>query len=101
MLKLSLKQESGQRLVILKEDDPEAVEEILRKIYGCTLPEAKKKPWRFWFNLTVAADKYLSRDEQAGQNLLHDHRHVGERRGRCLRHHPSDQNRDQRHDGVC
>lgn len=62
MLKMFSKQESGQKLVTLREDDLEAVEDNLRKIYGCILPEAEKKPWRFWFNLTAAADKYLEVD---------------------------------------
>lgn len=52
-------QESCKNLVVLKEDDPGAVEEILRKIYGCTLPEADQRSWRFWLNLVTAADKYL------------------------------------------
>lgn len=61
MLTRLVLQESQQKVITLKEDDPEAVEEILRKLYGCTLPEADTKPWRFWFNLIVAADKYLEK----------------------------------------
>ena len=46
-------------MITLKEDDADAVEEVLRKIYGCALPQANDKPWRFWFVLVAAADKYL------------------------------------------
>lgn len=44
---------------MLKEDNADAVEEVLRKIYGCTLPAANKRVWRFWFTLIITADKYL------------------------------------------
>jgi hypothetical protein len=46
-------------VITLKEDDADAVEEVLRKIYGCTLPAANKKEWSFWFTLIITADKYL------------------------------------------
>jgi hypothetical protein len=46
-------------VITLKEDDADAVEEVLRRIYGCALPQANDKQWRFWFTLVAAADKYL------------------------------------------
>lgn len=46
-------------MITLKEDNADAVEEVLRKIYGCTLPAANKREWRFWFTLIMTADKYL------------------------------------------
>ena len=52
-------QESKQNLVALRDDDADAVEEVLCKIYGCFLPQANDKPWRFWFALVTVADKYL------------------------------------------
>jgi hypothetical protein len=46
-------------MVTLEDDDADAVEEVLRHIYGCSLPHAREKPWGFWFALVTAADKYL------------------------------------------
>jgi len=43
----------------LGEDDPDAVEQLLRYLYGCTLPDAGEKSWRFWFGLMITADKFL------------------------------------------
>lgn len=58
-------------MITLEDDDADAVEEVLRKIYGCTLPAAKTKEWRFWFNLVTTADKYLEPDlsSKADQHL--------------------------------
>lgn len=44
---------------MLKEDDADALEEVLRKIYGCTLQPADKRSWQYWCNLVITADKYL------------------------------------------
>lgn len=52
-------QESSQKTISLKSDDPDAVEEVLRKIYGCALEKYNQRPWEFWFNLVITADKYL------------------------------------------
>jgi hypothetical protein len=46
-------------VITLEEDDADAVEAVLRKIYGCALPAASKREWRFWFTLIITADKYL------------------------------------------
>jgi hypothetical protein len=53
------KKEVKQSVIAPEEDDPDAVEEVLRKVYGCTLPAASTREWRFWFNLVIAADKYF------------------------------------------
>lgn len=52
-------QEAKQNVIELKEDDPDALEEVLRKLYDCELPAAETKTWRFWLQLMVVADKYL------------------------------------------
>ena len=46
-------------MITLKDDDTDAVEEVLRKLYGCTLLAASTKEWRFWFTLIITADMYL------------------------------------------
>jgi hypothetical protein len=46
-------------MITLEGDDADAVEEVLRHLYGCSLPNAREKPWRFWFTLVTTADKYL------------------------------------------
>lgn len=46
-------------MIELKDDNADAVEEVLRKIYGCKLPYTDDKSWRFWLDLVVTADKYL------------------------------------------
>jgi hypothetical protein len=46
-------------VITLRDDNADAVEEVLRKIYGCTLPAAHERGWRFWFALITTADKYL------------------------------------------
>jgi hypothetical protein len=46
-------------VITLRDDNADAVEEVLRKIYGCTLPAAHERGWRFWFALITIADKYL------------------------------------------
>lgn len=46
-------------MIELKEDDPDAMEEAIRHLYGCGLPGASRKPWCLWFNLVTTADKYL------------------------------------------
>lgn len=52
-------QEAKQNVIELKEDDPDILEQVLRKIYDCELPAAETKTWRFWLQLMVTADKYL------------------------------------------
>jgi hypothetical protein len=44
-------------VIELKDDDPTALEHVLRYLYGLALPESDK--WRFWTNIYVTADKYL------------------------------------------
>lgn len=68
----SLSQESKQKLIVLKEDEPDAVEHVLRHLYGCTLPQ-DNKPWRLWLALVAAADKYLEPElsSAAGERLMH------------------------------
>jgi hypothetical protein len=46
-------------LVVLKDDDPDAMEQVLRHLYGCALPAASAKEWTFWHLVVTAADKYL------------------------------------------
>jgi hypothetical protein len=50
-------QESKQKTVELKDDDPTALEHVLRYLYGLGLPVSDH--WKFWMNLHVTADKYL------------------------------------------
>lgn len=52
-------QESHQNPIVPQEDDPDVVEEVVRKIYGYQLPAKKDKSWRFWLNLARVADKYI------------------------------------------
>ena len=56
----SCTQEKNQKLVVLKEDDPDAMEWLTRHLYGFPMPPAREHSWRFWFNLVVVADKYLA-----------------------------------------
>lgn len=46
-------------MITLKGDDADAVEQLLRHLYGCSLPYACEKPWRFCFTLVTAVNKYL------------------------------------------
>lgn len=55
----NVQQEAKQGVIELKEDDPDAMEEVLRHHYGCKFPVAATKPWRLWFDLVTTADKYL------------------------------------------
>jgi hypothetical protein len=50
-------QESKQKTVELKDDDPTALEHVLRYLYGLGLRVSDH--WKFWMNLHVTADKYL------------------------------------------
>ena len=59
MLTVRATQEANQNAITLQEDSADAVEEVLRKIYGCPLPAANARDWRFWFALITTADKYL------------------------------------------
>lgn len=52
-------QESSQKTISLKDDEADAVEEVIRSIYGCTLGVSNTRPWKYWFDLVIIADKYL------------------------------------------
>lgn len=53
-------QEAKQSVIKLEEDNPDAMEAVLRHIYGCPLPTVGKEPdWRFWLDLAITANKYL------------------------------------------
>jgi len=56
---LTPSQESEQAEIELKEDDPDALEGVLRYIYGCEVDDWDPKPWRYWLDLVETADKYL------------------------------------------
>lgn len=59
MLLLTPWQESKQAEIELKEDDPHALEGVLRHIYDCLTQTWTLKPWDYWLDLAVTADKYL------------------------------------------
>lgn len=46
-------------MIKLEEDDPDALEAVLRHIYGADFLDSDPKPWRFWLDLAITADKYL------------------------------------------
>lgn len=64
-------QEAKQSVIELKEDDPDAMKEVLRTIYGSPESHALSRPWRYWLNVTLTADKYfeLGLGETAQKNL--------------------------------
>jgi hypothetical protein len=51
-------QESKQKTVELKDDNPIALEQAPRYLYGLDLQESDD--WRFWMHLHVAADRFCS-----------------------------------------
>jgi hypothetical protein len=50
---------SKQTEIELKEDDPSALEGVLRSIYGFKDETYHDKPWEYWLSLIDTADKYL------------------------------------------
>ena len=46
-------------MITLEDDDADAVEEVLRRLSVCVLPQAHDEPWLFRLTLVAAADKYL------------------------------------------
>lgn len=52
-------QESEQNEIELKEDNPQALEGVLRHIYGCKIDDHHQKTWQYWLDLSETADKYL------------------------------------------
>jgi hypothetical protein len=59
ILLLTPPQESEQAEIELKEDNPHAVEGVLRYIYGCKIEDHGQKTWQYWLDLFETADKYL------------------------------------------
>jgi hypothetical protein len=64
-------QESQEKVIQLKDDDPTALEHVIRHLYGFDIPQNTQSEWRFWLNLHVTADKYLvpKLSEVAGLNF--------------------------------
>ena len=58
-LSLTPSKESEQTEIELKEDDPHALEGVLRYIYGCKIDDYHQKTWQYWLDLVETADKYL------------------------------------------
>ena len=56
---LTTSQESEQAEIELQEDSPQAVEGVLRYIYGCKLEDHAQRTWQYWLDLFETADKYL------------------------------------------
>ena len=59
VLLLTRPQESEQYEIELKEDNPDALEGVLRYIYGCETEECHQKSWQYWLELVATADKHL------------------------------------------
>lgn len=49
-------------MIELKEDDPEALDVVLRHLYKLPPPVRYWRPWRFWLDVYTTADKYLVAD---------------------------------------
>jgi hypothetical protein len=58
-MSLTPEQESKQTTIELKEDDPDTLEGVLRRIYGFKAEMYHDKPWGYWLDLIKTADKYL------------------------------------------
>jgi hypothetical protein len=56
-------QESTQDVIKLEEDDPDAIDTILRYIYKIPVAprhsSSDENPWRYWLDVYTTADKYL------------------------------------------
>jgi hypothetical protein len=59
ILPLTPFQESEQNEIELKEDNADALEGVLRYIYGCKIEDRGQKTWQYWLDLFETADKYL------------------------------------------
>jgi hypothetical protein len=58
-MSLTPEEESKQTAIELKGDDPDALEGVLRNIYGFKAETYHDKPWEYWLALIETADKYL------------------------------------------
>ena len=56
---LTPSQESDQAEIELKDDDPHAVEGVLRYIYSGRMEAWTQRSWEYWLDLAETADKYL------------------------------------------
>ena len=59
ILLLTPSQESDQAEIELKDDNPHAVEGVLRYIYSCRMEAWALRSWEYWLDLAETADKYL------------------------------------------
>lgn len=65
--------EAKQIEIELKDDDPDAVEEVLQAIYGSEAPHVSDRSWRFWLTLIVTASKYIESElETTAQDNLRE-----------------------------
>lgn len=55
-------QESNQSTIELKDDNPTALEGLIRWLYTLPVVVRNHEPWAFWLAVRITADKYLASD---------------------------------------